>query len=253
VKLLDGIIVSAVAETAGVALEGTDTRTGPVAAPGGTTKLRLVPFALVIGHLRKPPSWPLIVTSGVEPKFVPFTVTRVPDGPLVGEKLVMVGAWPVPAVVMFNAACRVKVSPFCLINRSRLPAAAALSITIPSVSPVDELAVTESTLTPAPRLAVTWPAAKAVASAVTAKVSDWPAAAVLGVTDSRRGAGATLNPFGIESDSVPVTTVTFLAPGLAVGEIVIVAVMLVGLATVTLFAATPGPISTLLTPEKKFE
>jgi len=68
---------------------GVVTRSGPVVAPVGTAAWIAVPEVTVKLALT-----PLNVTAVAPVKFVPLSVTLLPTGPLVGVKLVSVGALP---------------------------------------------------------------------------------------------------------------------------------------------------------------
>jgi hypothetical protein len=68
----------------------TVTTTLPVVAPDGTGTTMLV-FDQLVG-VAVVPLKVIVLVPFVEPKFVPVTVTDVPTGPLVGKRLVSVGA-----------------------------------------------------------------------------------------------------------------------------------------------------------------
>ena len=71
---------------------GVVTEIGPVVAPAGT-----LAFTLIEDLNTNPvPVTPLNFTTADAVKFVPLTVTIVPAGPEVGEKLVIVGVGPPP-------------------------------------------------------------------------------------------------------------------------------------------------------------
>ena len=72
----------------------TVTTTFPVVAPLGTGTTMLVALQLV-GVAAVPLNFTVLVPC-VAPKFVPVIVTDVPTGPDVGDKLVMLGAAPLP-------------------------------------------------------------------------------------------------------------------------------------------------------------
>src|SRR5262249_10981864 len=74
--------------------------TGPVAAPGGTVAVICVGELITKLTVGTPPK----ATALAPEKFVPVITTCVPTGPLVGEKLVMVGAAAVVMVKLFALA-----------------------------------------------------------------------------------------------------------------------------------------------------
>jgi len=74
---------------------GVVTRSGPVVAPVGT-----VAWIVVAEVTVKLALTPLNVTVVAPVKFVPLIVTLVPTGPLVGVKLVIVGALPTMKVTV---------------------------------------------------------------------------------------------------------------------------------------------------------
>src|SRR5437773_1166365 len=76
----------------------TVTTTLPVVAPLGTDATMLVALQLVVVAVV-----PLNVTAPVVPKLVPVMVTAVPTGPVVGFRLVIVGAVPPPPLAARNA------------------------------------------------------------------------------------------------------------------------------------------------------
>ena len=67
----------------------TVTTTLPVVAPAGTGTTMLVADQLV--GVAVVPLKRMVLLPCVAPKFVPVTVTVVPTGPFVGERLVMLG------------------------------------------------------------------------------------------------------------------------------------------------------------------
>src|SRR5207244_2226465 len=74
---------------------GVVTRIGPVVAPAGTSARIEVAESTM-----KPALTVLKVTAVAPVKLVPVIVTIVPAGPLVGEKLVIVGAGTVELVLL---------------------------------------------------------------------------------------------------------------------------------------------------------
>ena len=74
-----------------------------------------------------------------------------------------------------------------------------------------------------------------------------------GFADNTAGAGLTVNPLLRVNASLPVVTLILRAPSAAPAVIVILAVALVGVATVTLFKLIPAPKLAVVTPWKKFE
>ena len=89
---------------------GVVTLSGPVVAPAGT-----VTWIVVAEVTVKLALTPLNVTAVAPVKFVPLSVTLVPTGPLVGAKLVIVGALPPGAPVkkaskMFAVVCWIRES-----------------------------------------------------------------------------------------------------------------------------------------------
>ena len=97
---------------------GVVTRSGPVVAPVGTVAWIAVPEVTVKLALT-----PLNVTVVAPVKFVPLIVTLVPTGPLVGAKLVIVGALPTMTVTVVE---------------SEFAASAAVTVCDPAVANVTE-------------------------------------------------------------------------------------------------------------------
>src|SRR5436190_1397554 len=87
--LIDGGTVT-VKGTPLLARPPTVTTTFPVVAPVGTGTVRLVALQLV--GVANVPLKTIVLVPGVAPKFAPAIVTAVPTGPDVGVKLVMLGA-----------------------------------------------------------------------------------------------------------------------------------------------------------------
>jgi hypothetical protein len=85
-----GTVVDTVKLTLLLVTPPTVTRTAPVVAPAGTVARTLVADQLVT--VASVPLNRTVLAPCVAPKFVPVIVTDVPTGPVVGERLVMVGS-----------------------------------------------------------------------------------------------------------------------------------------------------------------
>jgi hypothetical protein len=130
-----------------------------------------------------------------------------------------------------------------------IPNAAAAATVIWAVAEVAPFTVRLFTVIPAPKLAVVVPCTQCVAVPVivTVAVAFWGVLAGLSEAIAA-GPVVIVNPLFAVSACVPVVTLTFTGPGVAVGFTVMFAVRLVPLATVTEFTVTPEEKPTVVVP-----
>jgi hypothetical protein len=219
VKLEDGVTVKGIAVVAVFPFK-TAVR-GPVAAPAGTTTVRLVALALEAGTMRVPPpcldsvTWAAVPLFGC--RFDPLIVTSVPIGPLAGAKLVMVGL-PAVAGLTVNPTANVATSRPVVIVTARTPGVAVGAMATVAMAWVALPTTRLLTAMPCPKLPTVAPETKFVNWPVMVTESVWPGTPEVGATDKRLANGFTVSEAVFElAKTVPVDVLPEIETAQTVG------------------------------------
>ena len=221
----------------------------PSAASGSMLTLTVKELALVnVVELMVTPAPILTVVAAVQPEFTPRIVTfKVwPWTPLFAFTLEIAG---LAATVKMPVPTAVSV-PLVTVTL-RAPRVAAEEMETLAVAEVSELATIEFTVTPAPNVAASVPVPFSHVVPLPVRTTlrlAWPKLPVLGFAETTVGAARMVKPLVSVRASEPVVTWTLVAPSVAPGAMVMLAVRLVGLETLTLFTVMPGPKFAALIP-----